>query len=65
MSCDATCAVPDIAFQKFEEKFEPPEVREGFQEVIKWDFAVGPKVSRLTCALLSRARTCPRSSGED
>eukprot|EP00802_Teleaulax_amphioxeia_P011496 Tamp_11529.p1 GENE.Tamp_11529~~Tamp_11529.p1 ORF type:complete len:608 (+),score=146.46 Tamp_11529:141-1826(+) len=35
--------VPDIAFQKFEEKFEPPDVREGFQEVIKWDFAVGPK----------------------
>ena len=62
--CDATCAVPDVAFEKFEEKFVPPDVQEGFEEVITWDFAVGPKVSRFTCALLARAGTCSRSCGK-
>ena len=51
MCCGATCAVPDIAFDKFEEKFVPPDLQEGFRDVIKWEFAVGPKVRRFLCAL--------------
>jgi len=39
--------VPDIAFDKFEEKFVAPSKEEGFQEVMEWKFAVGPKVRGL------------------
>lgn len=45
MNPEKRAILPSLAFRGFLGKFQPPNVKEGFQDVVTWDFSVSDAVA--------------------